>query len=67
MDIDHYKGVRRSVGSGKIYKYSSVMREAEAVPKSFILPYLPPILDQESVQSCVAHSLAEAFQAQDKD
>lgn len=61
------KGVCRSVGSGKVYKYSSVMKEAETVPKSFILPYLPPILDQESVQSCVAHSLAEAFQAQDKD
>lgn len=61
-------GVRRAVGSGKIYRYSTIAKgdiSYDSLPDSYMLPFLPDILDQKSVQSCVAHSLAETFQAQD--
>ena len=61
------KGVLRTVGSGKTYRYSSISIEPPKVPKAYLLPYLPDILDQGSVQSCVAHSVAESFQAQSSD
>ena len=60
-------GVLRSVGSGKTYRYSSISIEPPEVPKAYLLPCLPDILDQGSVQSCVAHSVAESFQAQSSD
>lgn len=52
------KGVLRAVGSAKVYKYSTIAKEPPEVPKAYLLPYLPDILDQGSVQSCVAHSVA---------
>ncbi len=61
------RGVLRAVGSAGIYRYSSIMTEPPEVPKSYILPYLPDILDQGTVQSCVAHSIAESFQVQSAD
>ena len=61
------RGVLRAVGSAGIYRYSSIMTEPPEVPKSYILPYLPDILDQGTVQSCVAHSVAESFQVQSAD
>ena len=61
------KGVLRAVGSAKVYKYSTIAKEPPEVPKAYILPYLPDILDQGSIQSCVAHSVAESFQAQSAD
>ena len=62
------KGVLRAVGSAKVYKYSTIAKEAEGeIPKAYLLPYLPDVLDQGSVQSCVAHSVAESFQAQSND
>ena len=61
------KGVLRAVGSAKVYKYSTIAKEPPKVPKAYLLPYLPDILDQGSVQSCVAHSVAESFQAQSSD
>lgn len=62
---NHGTGVCRTVGSGKVYKYSTIAQKPEKeIPKSYVLPYLPDILDQGSVQSCVAHSIAETFQAQ---
>lgn len=62
------KGVCRSVGSSKVYKYSTIAKKPEGkIPKSYVLPYLPDILDQGSVQSCVAHSIVESFQAQVHD
>lgn len=64
----HKKGVIRTVGSGKVYKYSAIAQKPEkAIPKAYILPYLPDILDQGSVQSCVAHSIAESFQIQSEN
>ena len=61
------KGVLRAVGSAGVYRYSSIMTEPPEVPKSYLLPYLPDILDQGTVQSCVAHSVAESFQVQSAD
>ena len=62
------KGVLRAVGSAKVYKYSTIAKEPEGeIPKAYLLTYLPDILDQGSVQSCVAHSVAESFQAQSSD
>ena len=61
------KGVLRAVGSAKVYKYSTIAKEPPEVPKAYLLPYLPDVLDQGSVQSCVAHSVAESFQAQSDD
>ena len=62
------KGVLRAVGSAKVYKYSTIAKEPEGeIPKAYLLPYLPDILDQGSIQSCVAHSVAESFQAQSSD
>ena len=62
------KGVLRAVGSAKAYKYSTIAKEPEGeIPKAYLLPCLPDILDQGSVQSCVAHSVAESFQAQSSD
>lgn len=44
------KGVLRSVGSAKAYKYSTIAKEPEGeIPKAYLLPYLPDILDQGSV------------------
>ena len=61
------KGVLRAVGSAKVYKYSTIAKESPKVPKVYLLPCLPDILDQGAVQSCVAHSVAESFQAQSAD
>lgn len=59
------RGVIRAVGSAKTYKYSSIMvKSLDVMPGTYILPYLPDILDQGTVQSCVAHAIAESFQAQ---
>lgn len=60
-------GVNRAVGSTKVYKYSTIAADITNIPKTYVLPYLPPILDQGSVQSCVAHSISESFQAQTND
>lgn len=65
--MDKSKGVLRAVGSAKVYKYSTIAKEPPEVPKAYLLPYLPDILDQGAVQSCVAHSVAESFQAQSAD
>ena len=61
-------GVCRSVGSAKVYKYSTIAQKPTGtIPKAYVLPYLPDILDQGSVQSCVAHAIAERFQSQTND
>lgn len=61
-------GVCRSVGSAKVYKYSTIAQKPTGtIPKAYVLPYLPDILDQGSVQSCVAHAIAESFQSQTND
>lgn len=53
------------MGSGKTYKYSTIAQRPKGeIPKAYVLPYLPDVLDQGSVSSCVAHSIAGTFQAQ---
>lgn len=65
MNKNPITGALAAVGSGKQYRYSSIaVKPSNPLPSSFVLPYLPDILDQGSVQSCVAHSIAETFQAQ---
>lgn len=54
-------GVCRAVGSGRIYKYSVIAEKRENYPESYLLPVLPEVLDQGTVQSCVAHALAESL------
>lgn len=58
------RGVCRAVGSGKIYKYSVIAKESGAYSPSFLLSELPDILDQGTVQSCVAHAIAESLYVQ---
>ena len=46
------KGVRRAVGSGKIYRYSTIAKgdvSYDSLPDSYMLPFLPDILGQKSV------------------
>lgn len=64
MSDNKSRGVCRAVGSGRIYKYSVIARDAGAFPSAFLLPVLPDILDQGTVQSCVAHALAESLYVQ---
>ena len=56
-------GARREAASSRAYYYTSAIsavRDAD-VPKSFMLPHPPKVLDQGSVSSCVAHGVAEAL------
>ncbi len=65
--MDKGKGLLKAVGSAKQYYYRTICNVSdEDVPDEYILPYLPTLLDQESIQSCVAHSLAEILQVANK-
>lgn len=52
-----------SAGSTRAYKYSQIAKKIKDIPKSYILPYLPPIHDQGGTDSCVAQALSGCMQA----
>lgn len=61
---EHGTGVLQSVGSTRMYDFEMLAGNADVeLPKSYIVPYIPTILDQGQVGSCVAHSVAECLQA----
>lgn len=61
------KGLLKAVGSARTYYYRTICNiNNDDIPKEYILPYLPALLDQESIQSCVAHSIAEILQVANK-
>lgn len=60
-------GALQSVGSARTYYYRTICTvKDEELPEEYIIPYLPKLLDQEGVNSCVAHSLAEILQVANK-
>ena len=57
-------GVVRAVGSTRTYDYSKICTiKDEEVPSSYMIKNIPRVLDQGMVGSCVAHGIAENFQA----
>lgn len=57
-------GLIRAVGSTRTYDYSTICNiKDEDVPSEFMITYIPKVLDQGSVGSCVAHGIAENFQS----
>ena len=57
-------GALKSVGSARVYYYDTICNvKDEDLPKSYMIHYRPDVLDQSSVNSCVAHGIAECLQA----
>lgn len=56
-------GALKEAGSARAYYYTADISKIkdEDVPKSYRLPHPPKVLDQGSVNSCVAHGVAEAM------
>lgn len=61
------QGALKSVGSARTYYYRTICTvKDEELPEEYKIPYLPKLLDQGGVNSCVAHSLAEILQVANK-
>jgi hypothetical protein len=55
--------VHLHAGGGRDYDIRQILSvTAEELPKSYILPELPDVLDQGTTQMCVAHAVAECMQ-----
>ena len=57
-------GARKAVGSARAYYYNTICNvKDEELPKEYMVKNLSNILDQGSVNSCVAHGVAGALSA----
>lgn len=57
-------GVIASVGSARVYDYGTIASvKDEELPSIYQVKYIPVVLDQGTVNSCVAHGIAENLQA----
>ena len=57
-------GARKAVGSARAYYYNTICNvKDEELPKEYMVKNLPSVLDQGSVNSCVAHGVAGALSA----
>ena len=57
-------GALKTVGSARAYYYNTICNvKDEELPKEYMVKNLSSILDQGSVNSCVAHGVAGALSA----
>lgn len=57
-------GARKAVGSARAYYYNTICNvKDEELPKEYMVKNLPSVLDQGSINSCVAHGVAGALSA----
>ena len=57
-------GALKTVGSARAYYYNTICKvKDEELPKEYKVEFLPRVLDQGSVNSCVAHGVAGALSA----
>ena len=57
-------GARKAVGSARAYYYNTICNvKDEELPKEYMVKNLSNVLDQGSVNSCVAHGVAGALSA----
>lgn len=57
-------GARKAVGSARQYYYNTICNvKEEELPEKYMVKNLPSVLDQGSINSCVAHGVAGALSA----
>lgn len=63
-DIMIKDGALKSVGSARVYDVESILTvREEDLPENYIIENKPDVLNQDSVNSCVAHAIAECMQS----